>query len=204
MAFPPPFRSGPSNKIPDLLLPYQALTKGHEFVVLDAQGSPMLHLFPTFLHKYIWLIVYLDLATSSRHLKGGIRWLGSGTNVRETLRPGPSSDVTCPQAWSPSPLSVALASTRPLWPLRVGRGKMCPQGMDPTGGATLKKSLEIVLFMYILTPRSLFLKGVAFFLERAFVTEYTTMPFFLPCFHTWELIKFKNQPLCTRVMNTDK
>lgn len=204
MAFPPPFRSGPSNKIPDLLLPYQALTKGHEFVVLDAQGSPMLHLFPTFLHKYIWLIVYLDLATSSRHLKGGIRWPGSGTNVRETLRPGPSSDVTCPQAWGPSPLSVALASTRPLWPLRVGRGKMCPPGY----GSHWRSHTEEVTrnsFIYVHpNPWKPLPEGRGILLGEGICDRIHDYVFFLPSFHTWELIKFKNQPLCTRVMNTDK
>lgn len=164
----PPCRSGPSNKIFDLLLPYKALS-GHEFVVLVTQGrpSPVLHLFPTFLYKYIWVIVYLDLATSSQCLRGSIRWPGSGTNVQETLGPGPSSDVTCPQAWGPSTLSVALGSVRPLWPLTVSREEVCLKGMDPPGGATLKRSLEIGFFTYVLTPEILFLEGVAFFLEKA-------------------------------------
>lgn len=163
----------------------------------------MLHLFPTFLYKYIWVVVYLDLATSSQCLRGSIGRPGSGTNVQETLGPGPSPDVTCPQAWGPSTLSLALGSVRPLWPLRVRREEVCHKGMDPPGGATLKRSLEIGFFTYVLTPEILFLEGVAFFLEMAFVTEYMTMSFLL-CFHTWELTNFKNRPPFTRAMNTDE
>lgn len=109
---PHPYCSGSSYKI---FLPYKTLL-GHEFVVLDSQdrSNHVVHLFPTFLYKYIQLIVYSDLATFRQCLNGGIRWPGSGMNIQETLRPSHLSDFTCPQwPWAqPGPCGLLQAWQR--------------------------------------------------------------------------------------------
>lgn len=178
MACPPPWPSGPSYRISDLFLPYKTLL-GHEIVVLGSQGrpSPVVHLFPKFLHKRVRFSVSLDLATFNQCLRGHrVAWECNECSGN----PQASSFVwlhLSPRLGSQPTLNGPGLSQALVTSSKLGREKECSKSIDPTWGAALKRSLEIVSLHTHWLLKLFSLKMWHSSWETAFMKEYMTTHF---------------------------